>query len=1465
MPINDINEAIRLAYIENDVRSVGARKLIANLKRLGRKHRSFKYTIGEDGMPRITVGSEVFDSPADAIRYIQDLAINEVDVFDTRLPRHAMPGLGGQSYYGLEELVKLFKEDEISIERISMSSKNQKTIEKIQEIFGGKDPNALMFSRDDTTTALRFRHADGTLISRAKILDMMRERGYYFDDSAKVIKRLTAITNIYPYGGTGMNINVAFFDPMQTTYGSDMMKVYGFDAVKTADGFSYQVASGRSIGARGLLQRSEILGTGERVRFFDLIGAERFEGYTREQITGSPKLQQEAEAVYKTIFPGKRGKKFARMTSDELIEVQRYLVAKRAVERSVDGQIFGSQRFARDIREAMGKEIESIEESLRLRLDSDPLFASTKEHDEVIKNLESLKSRVRELYRVEVNGGQFNVRIMNYVTAADKALGGQGNLSDELKEVLLKGGYTKEELESAEVLGQIKGNIYFIAEEGEDLKNWKNFIQRVLHKYKGQVYYDEFTDGFYGVDGRPISVRDIRVLAPYSARTTEFGTVSGTKAAQMGSRVSLQILGEGSRVLVDPQTLYADPELFDMKVIARTNTSLALNIKKSIESDEILKHLQQYDIDVALGRQGRPEGILAEIIEKAQSPVDSLEKRSAQRMLDLMRQGIGPTQNPELASMLMSEFKRFTKVEKGIPRLTMPQSLQAEIGTSLFSPLEKEGPLRGFISYKRGRGFIMDAFDYNLHYRSFGGFDLDDLLRSHMAWDRGSDTIHAIMKRSPGARGEIAVFKVDPNDELMDEILKQGAEVNEDVRAHVESVKLVEAKIKVKSVLQEMSNTNVTSTGEVLSENLEAMKAIGRVDITAEEIQLLLQGKPSDPIDLTRLQVVETLDELVQQRAALLGQTRIDVLRSYFEQEGRVMTKEQITNLSKRSLAVSDRGLGNLAKYIDLDKEILTTAQRVTGVASTFEDFLDLSVESAKKSQGVLGLYANFRMVMDSMIATADAEGNMQNLQRILDEDRIRVLFQEQVIDALTKEGGVYAEDIRKLTDESIQQLADLMVKYDIKIDRALIENEFGDKSKLNAGWLNQINERIQQQTGVAGKTIEDYTIEGPFTHIMRRAKRIQEDIGNIQKRTMDSLSVTRSLKMQLFSMETEKEADELYQIAQSTYRAYDPTAGLTDESLEITRRLFGDTGLDDPENIKRMKLAEAQTEFVREMMDRGYIKEIDEGFEFTSQGRDVLGALIRKRGSVRFAEMDLGTLGVVPRSSLLGSSSELSGIFDTTLSWFENVQRGMVPEAGTDIVDEDLTDFIRNEVVGTERSKRVSEAIEREMIDLEPGRAAAARSRAARGASEDIIEAIGESAPRIKRITMENLKPLIENKLFKRTAIAGAGLVAFSALYQKFKDRTPEDVQGPPLLPGGSFYDRDPNRYSQEILANSRQSGPNGVTYRVRAIGNFNADELSSSIEGLTGADVNSTTYQSRGFNRQKTTIEEAISNSFR
>lgn len=95
------------------------------------------------------------------------------------------------------------------------------------------------------------------------------------------------------------------------------------------------------------------------------------------------------------------------------------------------------------------------------------------------------------------------------------------------------------------------------------------------------------------------------------------------------------------------------------------------------------------------------------------------------------------------------------------------------------------------------------------------------------------------------------------------------------------------------------------------------------------------------------------------------------------------------------------------------------------------------------------------------------------------------------------------------------------------------------------------------------------------------------------------------------------------------------------------------------------------------------------------------------------------------------------------------------------------------------------------------------------------------------------------------RKGLAAAGIFAGLGIVRLVRgERTPEQMQGPPLLPGGSAYETIPRQAlpMPQVAAISN----NGWTYKVRAQGNFDAMNLNKGLRNVTGSPINSTIYDS-------------------
>lgn len=107
--------------------------------------------------------------------------------------------------------------------------------------------------------------------------------------------------------------------------------------------------------------------------------------------------------------------------------------------------------------------------------------------------------------------------------------------------------------------------------------------------------------------------------------------------------------------------------------------------------------------------------------------------------------------------------------------------------------------------------------------------------------------------------------------------------------------------------------------------------------------------------------------------------------------------------------------------------------------------------------------------------------------------------------------------------------------------------------------------------------------------------------------------------------------------------------------------------------------------------------------------------------------------------------------------------------------------------------------------------------------------------------------------KFMKGSMIAVGALAVLGAFHgDKQIDRAPEQMGGPPLLPGGSAYED----YSEiddfsSMYSNARGNSMSpGMLYKVNVNGRIEPTELQSSIQSITGGSMTSTIYQGRETN---------------
>jgi len=96
----------------------------------------------------------------------------------------------------------------------------------------------------------------------------------------------------------------------------------------------------------------------------------------------------------------------------------------------------------------------------------------------------------------------------------------------------------------------------------------------------------------------------------------------------------------------------------------------------------------------------------------------------------------------------------------------------------------------------------------------------------------------------------------------------------------------------------------------------------------------------------------------------------------------------------------------------------------------------------------------------------------------------------------------------------------------------------------------------------------------------------------------------------------------------------------------------------------------------------------------------------------------------------------------------------------------------------------------------------------------------------KISKFMQEDLASLFsENKIFRNSIYGMGALIAGSLIYSAVKDRAPENVGGPPLLPGGSAYEEHAQRIPQVPQIVDGSYSP-GMSYKVNLYGNRSETE---------------------------------------
>lgn len=520
------------------------------------------------------------------------------------------------------------------------------------------------------------------------------------------------------------------------------------------------------------------------------------------------------------------------------------------------------------------------------------------------------------------------------------------------------------------------------------------------------------------------------------------------------------------------------------------------------------------------------------------------------------------------------------------------------------------------------------------------------------------------------------------------------------------------------------------------------------------------------------------------------------------------------------------------------------------------------------ESQMVLEKWANVKTAIDEIYG-AGLRGNFDKFKN-LDLELIPVMQREDVIDAAVKNADLDMLDTaRSITDDA----ARAMIRNVIKIHKAGLGEGIGFDRYVYDTKMSSIYDIINSELEGSGVTLDQVLLERGRVHgIVADGVEASKKLSEAMAKAIDDRSIAASVLSDFAPT-----ADEI-SIAQDYIDNYisaaDEISRRTPESV-ISGMLDGsldlDTFLEDGEELNRRNL--------QFLMDRGLL---EDGSQKTLE-RQMLA--IGKVLDARKAELSAGMRDGIFSSVLTESSDSrigvsISNLFlssvnnykyrNTIRTYNETYNRLLTFGEVTDqnkerfsTLQNSLQDLhsqlkgafpwlqdMRGEKTGnTMGLPRLSGA---DTFDLKTGLGKDGSTLLGlRNTADETSEGISKAAHVLQRFNMDGFKQIVRDTKGAKSVLVGLGfLTALGALHgDKNLDRTPEDMSGPPLLPGGSAYEdySELDDFSSIYSMASGNSMSPGVLYQVNVNGRIEPTELQNRIQSITGGGVNSTIYQGR------------------
>lgn len=717
-------------------------------------------------------------------------------------------------------------------------------------------------------------------------------------------------------------------------------------------------------------------------------------------------------------------------------------------------------------------------------------------------------------------------------------------------------------------------------------------------------------------------------------------------------------------------------------------------------------------------------------------------------------------------------------------------------------------------------------------YDRFGGGDYDDAVASMLRLDEESGELIGVSYRDPMGSGEIAVLK--PTDRSVLNLARMTTEQPGQNTALQQSL----ANVGFYDVHERVAQKR-TSYEQRIAENVKIMNAKG-----SKLNEVIAAQKENDYLRHYLDTEVERVEAaamgVIRSHVPTLGADELDTLRRAHVPEG--MELLTTSNYEAYVAAQEKRFAGMLSS-----RDTPDSVAALFGIDPTGKDeFLNMDPYTFRewdqrlvreRGAGILGNYSLVREMADEYAKSVEDAGKTM-------AHPMKYLIQEAVIDPLTKG---FSDEYKHLSPQGIeatglamlQNMVETAHTTGVKLDPLRLEHRFNPRTfALIPEMLNAIDPNATMEDIIMS---DEEAANAPFGRAMKLKQQQDDHMAyEIRKRT-ENMDIQRAIKRTAFDDQALTDARAMSEAYHNAIAAVESGGvGIPNEIQEMTLGMVGeDTAAD------AFKSARA-----REAMQRTFSDFLEANGGMGDRATNAMGAFIQQyQGSSAYSAVQNGTLAraeAVARGSFLyrGASSSLG---ESAFYTADEVRAARDAMSAASTV---TADYLKS---GASAYTEL------------PGEARAK----AMGAAYDIAEKVKSGFMNGKGFArgpqgmsvLEHLKGFGELPGVRNVGLAVGAVVLASTIYRGVKDRTNHDMEGPPLLPGGSAYEDYYDRPTESMDQYHPPQVEGGVKYKVNTRGGDHAG-FRKSAEKHTGAQSTGSTYNSRNYDRSG--IPNALNGAF-